>query len=450
MSESVPPPAPPSASGRAGCFLIVLLVLAAGGWWWWNQRNAPAGAAGGGPGKGGGKGGKGGAGGPVPVLVAEVKQEDFEDWLNIAGTVTPLHMVTVRSRVDGELQKVFFTEGQTVKAGDLLAQIDPRPFEVQLEQAKSQLARDEALLENARADYARYEALLEAAAAEGRDVPLSAILPRDDYRPRFDAVMTWAVGVETHEVSTLDLARYADSTHNWAVREGLGTVVAHAADGLDVRLQAPVTHIDWSGRGVRVESTAGTLDARAVIVTVPTSVLAQGAIRFTPALPQDLRDAAGNLPLGVVNKVFFALAPGSFDPRDARQFIGRADTSRTCSYTLFPARQPLLCAFFGGDLSKDLETRGELEQFARDELRDIFGASINGMLGATRSTGWGLDPHSLGSYSAARPGHADARAVLARPVAPNLCFAGEACSAEFYGTLHGAWLSGQAAADALL
>jgi monoamine oxidase len=300
------------------------------------------------------------------------------------------------------------------------------------------------------ADYARYEALLEAAAAEGRDIPLSEILPQDDYRPRFDAVMTWAVGVETAEVSTLDLSRYAESTHNWAVREGLGTVVAHAADGLEVRLHATVTHIDWSGHGVRVESTAGTLAAHAVIVTVPTSVLARGAIRFTPALPQELHDAAGNLPLGVVNKVFFALAPGSFDPRDARQFIGRADSSRTCSYTLFPARQPLLGAFFGGDLSKELEVRGELEQFARDELRGIFGASIDAMLGTARSTAWGSDPYSLGSYSAARPGHAGARAALARPVAPNLCFAGEACSVEFYGTLHGAWLSGQAAAESLL
>jgi monoamine oxidase len=156
------------------------------------------------------------------------------------------------------------------------------------------------------------------------------------------------------------------------------------------------------------------------------------------------------LPLGVVNKVFFALAPGSFDPRDARQFIGRADSSRTCSYTLFPARQPLLGAFFGGDLSKELEARGELEHFARDELRGIFGSSIDAMLGATRSTAWGAEPHSLGSYSAARPGHAGARAVLANPVAPNLRFAGEACSVEFYGTLHGAWLSGQAAAESLL
>jgi monoamine oxidase len=298
--------------------------------------------------------------------------------------------------------------------------------------------------------YSRYEALMEAAAAEGRDVALSDILPQDAYRTRFDAVMTWAVGVETGEVSTLDLARYADSTHNWAVHEGLGTVVAHAADGLDVRLRATVTAIDWSGDGVRVESSAGTLAAPAAIITVPTSVLAHGAIRFTPALPAAWREAAENLPLGVANKVFFKLPPGSFQPGDARHFIGRADTSRTCSYLLFPARQPLLLAYFGGNLSKELEARGELEQFARDELRGIFGTQFIAQLGTARSTAWGTDPCSLGSYSAARPGHAGARAVLAQPVAPNLLFAGEACSREYYGTLHGAWLSGVAAAQSLL
>jgi monoamine oxidase len=256
--------------------------------------------------------------------------------------------------------------------------------------------------------------------------------------------------VETAEVSTVDLARYADSTHNWAVQEGLGTVVAHAADGLDVKLQAAVTHIDWSAREVRVESTAGSLTAHAAIVTVPTTVLARGAIRFTPALPPAWRDAAENLPLGVANKVFFRLAPGAFEAGDARHFIGRADTSRTCSYLLFPARQPLLCTYFGGDLSKELEARGQLEHFAREELRGIFGAQFSAGLGAARCTGWGTDPNSLGSYSAARPGHADARAMLAQPVSTNLCMAGEACSVEYYGTLHGAWLSGQAAAEALL
>ncbi len=71
-------------------------------------------------------------------------------------------------------------------------------------------------------------------------------------------------------------------------------------------------------------------------------------------------------------------------------------------------------------------------------------------LGPALATGWGRDPYSLGSYSAARPGYAHCREQLAQPVSPRLHFAGEACSVEYYGTLHGAWLSGIAAAERLL
>ncbi|MCE9519574.1 MAG: MdtA/MuxA family multidrug efflux RND transporter periplasmic adaptor subunit, partial [Verrucomicrobia bacterium] len=110
--------------------------------------------------------------------VEVVKQEDFEEWLNIAGTVTPLNVVTVRSRVDGELKKVHFTEGQVVLAGDLLAEIDPRPFQVQLDQAKGQLARDQALQDNARADLVRYESLLKQDSIEKQKVDTQASLVR--------------------------------------------------------------------------------------------------------------------------------------------------------------------------------------------------------------------------------------------------------------------------------
>lgn len=298
--------------------------------------------------------------------------------------------------------------------------------------------------------YRRYEALIEAAADAGRDVALSQILPDDAYRPRFDAVMTWAVGVETREVSTLDLARYADSTYNWAVREGLGTVVARAAHGLNIALRTEVAAIDWSGPGVKVDTPSGRVTAAAAIVTLPTSVLAGGTPRFSPTLPARYAQAFAQLPLGVVNKVFFPLPPGTPADQPTRHFLCRADTSRTCSYLLHAAQQPLLGAYFGGDLSRELEMRGELAAFARGELRQSFGAEFVAALGVPLATAWGSDPYARGSYSAALPGHADARAVLAEPVAPQLAFAGEAGSREYYGTLYGAWLTGEAAARRLL
>ncbi|KAA0263483.1 MdtA/MuxA family multidrug efflux RND transporter periplasmic adaptor subunit [Hafnia alvei] len=112
-------------------------------------------------GKAGGKAGgrRGGSGILAPVQAAETRISNVPNYLTGLGTVTAANTVTVRSRVDGQLMKIHFTEGQQVKAGDLLAEIDPRPFQVQLAQAQGQLAKDQAILANARRDLARYQQL---------------------------------------------------------------------------------------------------------------------------------------------------------------------------------------------------------------------------------------------------------------------------------------------------
>ena len=97
---------------------------------------------------------------PVAVSVETSRQTNFPIYLNALGTVTPLRSVIVRPRVSGEIDSIDFIEGQHVKQGDLLAQIDPRPLQIQLQQTQGQLLRDEALLENAKIDYLRYQTLL--------------------------------------------------------------------------------------------------------------------------------------------------------------------------------------------------------------------------------------------------------------------------------------------------
>jgi membrane fusion protein, multidrug efflux system len=102
----------------------------------------------------------GGKNRPLPVVVAEAKAQDVEVFLSSLGTVTSQNSVTIKSRVDGQLMKVFIHEGQMVKAGEMLLLIDPRPSQIQLAQAEGQLKHDAALLENARADLKRYADLV--------------------------------------------------------------------------------------------------------------------------------------------------------------------------------------------------------------------------------------------------------------------------------------------------
>jgi len=118
-----------------------------------------------------------GAGGPLPVTAAAAHTADLEVRIVSLGTVTPVSTATVRSRVDGELQQVFFKEGQAVAAGDALAELDPRPFQVQKLQAEAQLAKDAALLENAQVDLKRFQTLLEqdSVASQQVDTQLSLV-----------------------------------------------------------------------------------------------------------------------------------------------------------------------------------------------------------------------------------------------------------------------------------
>jgi len=181
-----PPPPPPRRSPARAYVIAIVLIAAVVAGIWYAFRTPAAETASAAPGAGAQPGGfrKGGdaAGGPsrgpLPVAIAPVRTADFNVYLNALGNVTPRSTVTVRPRVDGQLARVLFKEGQMVKAGDVLAEIDPKPFEVQVTQASGQMARDQAQLANAQIDLERYRTLLAQDSIAQQQVDTQAALVR--------------------------------------------------------------------------------------------------------------------------------------------------------------------------------------------------------------------------------------------------------------------------------
>jgi multidrug efflux system membrane fusion protein len=230
-----PEPEPPEddlSGGRSSAWtwivvILVLVALAAGGYYWWSQRSAPAAGPNATAPSKAGPGAKGfDPNRALPVIVEPVRKGTIDVYLDALGTVTPRNLVTVKPRVDGQLMKVYFEEGQLVKAGQVLADIDPRPFEVQLGQAQGQLAKDQALLANAQVDLERYKTLLAQDSIAKQQVDTQQSLVRQ-YQATIKA-----------DESAVDQARlqltYAKVTAPISGRAGLRQVdpgnVVHASD----------------------------------------------------------------------------------------------------------------------------------------------------------------------------------------------------------------------------
>jgi multidrug efflux system membrane fusion protein len=150
-------PPKPRPSRRRWLWLPIVVLLGIGAWYLWPKAGAifsttPAADP---------KAGKKGGSGAVPVVAAKARKGDIGVYITSpVSSVTPIYTVTIKSRVDGQLMKVHYNEGDLVHEGDLLVEIDPRPYQVMLEQAEGQMARDQATLDNARVDLDRYTKLL--------------------------------------------------------------------------------------------------------------------------------------------------------------------------------------------------------------------------------------------------------------------------------------------------
>jgi monoamine oxidase len=299
--------------------------------------------------------------------------------------------------------------------------------------------------------FERLEQAAKEAAGSGIDHPASLYLEAGNrWNPMIDAISSYINGCETDRLSILDFDAYQDTNLNWRVRRGYGALMEAYGASLPIAFNCAATRIDHSAKRLRIETSQGTIAADKAIITVPTNLIAQEAIRFFPALPEKV-DAAAHLPLGLADKVMIALDEPELLPVDGNL---RGATMRTemGTYHLRPFGQPCIEGFFGGRFAKELEDAGDgaIAAQAIDEIVSFVGNDFRRKLKPLKESRWAHDPFARGSYSHALPGHAGKRAVLAAPVDGRLFFAGEATSPHFFSTAHGAHDSGERAVKEMM
>ena len=228
--------------------------------------------------------------------------------------------------------------------------------------------------------------------------------------------------------------------------DGFNVMTAFLAQGLSIELGQIVQAIDWQASPVRVVTQKATFTADQVVITLPLGVLQARRVKFTPELPHAKQEAIAKLGMGVLNKCYLRF-PHAFwsNKADWLEYIP-AKHGEWTEWVSFKraANQPILLGFNAADQGRAMEAWSDQQivASAMQTLRTIFGSNVPTPLDY-QITRWASDPFALGSYSFNPVGSTPAmRKALAAPVANKLFFAGEATQYDYFGTAHGAYLSG--------
>jgi len=293
-------------------------------------------------------------------------------------------------------------------------------------------------------------------AARGKnDVSCLQALPKDlaDWQPSVEfALGPFGCGKSLEDISAMDFARSVERDIDSFCRQGLGALVAKLGADLPVQLRNPVRGLHSTRNFVEIETTRGRISARAAIVTVSTALLAADKIRIAPALPKRQLDAIAKLSLGSYDHVALELKGNPLQLRNDELVFEKASGARTAALLANVSGTPLCLIEVAGKFGSELAQRGEaaMIDFATGWLGELFGADVKKAIGKTQATRWNADPWALGAFSAAAVGGQPGRKILMEPVRDRLFFAGEAVHETLWGTVGGAWESGERAADAAL
>jgi monoamine oxidase len=293
-------------------------------------------------------------------------------------------------------------------------------------------------------------------AARKSDIACSQVMPKDigEWRSSIEFVIgPYNNGKELNELSTADVARSPERDNNAFCRQGFGTLVAKLATGLPVQLGTPVTAIEYVGRNrTDVTTTKGQLRTSAVIVTVSTNVIGAGKIKFSPELPRRHLDAIAKLKLGSRDHIALELPGNPLGLRADELVLEKSDSRQTGALFANVSGSTLCVVDVGGTFGRELSAKGEaaMIDFALSWLGGLYGNDMKSMVKRKHATRWNEEPWVLGATSAAAPGAQSSRRILMEPLSGRIFFAGEAAHETLWGTVAGAWESGERAADAVV
>lgn len=292
---------------------------------------------------------------------------------------------------------------------------------------------------------------LEAIARRGATEDIAASQVLDQAHEQYPLARNWCQLMFSQDpefISTRDASNYTDTYENFPVEDGLGALIARMAEGLPVRLNTAAREIDLSGPDVRVETSAGTIRCKAAILAVPARMVERERIRISPRLPDSVRAAFEDVPMGYYEKVAFAFDKPVLDP-SMGPFADISDAKilgpQPCNAEVHPFGRPIAVSHFGGAWVADARP-GELIDLAEAALIHAFGSELRRHITRRAITEWTGDPFINGAYSCTRPGRAASRTEFQAPVHEKLFMCGEHTHRHFQATAHGAYETGLVAA----
>ena len=290
--------------------------------------------------------------------------------------------------------------------------------------------------------------------ARKADIPCVQAMPPDlgDWRATVDFVLgPYFCAKDLPQVSSFDFAHARERNAAAFCKQGFGTLLSALGQGLNVHLGTPATTIDTRS-GITVETPKGDIAARTAIVTVPTNVVSSGGLRFNPELGHHQIDAFGRMSLGSYDHIALELRGNPLGLESDDLVFQKSTDAHTAAMLANVAGTELCLIDVGGAFGHDLSAQGEpaMIDFAINWLAGLYGSEVKSAIGRKHATRWDAAPYARGAWSAAVPGSQFARRQLLEPVADNVWYAGEAAHETLWGTVGGAWESGERAAEAVL